>query len=89
MRGINNFTDWFAADPDMKGDYAGYDGPCSPWNDEIVHRYIFTVYALDVPSIGLQGKFGGPEALEAMEGHVVAKGEWVGMYTTNPTLPSG
>jgi len=86
VRGLNNFTDWFAGDPDMKGDYAGYDGPCSPWNDEIVHRYIFTVYALDVPSLGLDGKFGGPEALKAMEGHILAKGEWLGLYTTNPSV---
>ena len=30
---INSYTDWFAGDEDMKGDYAGYDGPCPPWND--------------------------------------------------------
>lgn len=46
VRGLNNYTDWFASDPDMKGDYGGYDGPCPPWNDEIVHHYHFTVYAL-------------------------------------------
>jgi len=28
---------------ELAGTYAGYDGPCPPWNDEIVHRYIFTV----------------------------------------------
>ena len=32
----------------MFGDYYGYDGPCPPWNDELVHRYVFTLYALDV-----------------------------------------
>ena len=41
---------WFASDKDMAGDYHGYDGPCPPWNDEIPHRYVFTVYALDVAS---------------------------------------
>jgi len=86
VRGVNNFTDWFASDPDMKGDYAGYDGPCPPWNDEIIHHYVFTVYALDVPSLGFAGNFGGPEALNAMEGHVLAKGDWVGLYTTNPSV---
>ena len=86
VRGINNYTDWFASDPDMKGDYAGYDGPCPPWNDEIIHHYVFRVYALDVPSLGLDGKFGGPEALKAMEGHVLAMGEWLGLYTLNPAV---
>ena len=86
LRGLNNYTDWFAGDEAMGGDYAGYDGPCPPWNDSIVHRYIFTVYALDVPTLGLSGRFGGPEALKAMEGHVLAKGEYSGTYTLNPRL---
>jgi len=85
-RGINNYTDWFASDEDMKGDYGGYDGPCPPWNDEIVHHYHFTVYALDVASLGLDGRFGGPEVLTAMEGHVLAKGTWTGTYTLNASL---
>ena len=89
VRGINNYTDWFSGDPDMEGFYGGYDGPCPPWNDEIVHHYHFTVYALDVPSLGLEGRFGGPEALKAMEGHVLAKGAWVGTYTLNPALRDG
>lgn len=86
VRGLNSYTEWFASDEKMKGDYAGYDGPCPPWNDERVHHYHFTVYALDVPSLGLKGRFGGAEALEAMEGHVLAKGEWVGTYTLNARL---
>ncbi|MCW5698685.1 MAG: YbhB/YbcL family Raf kinase inhibitor-like protein [Rhodospirillales bacterium] len=84
--GINNYTDWFAGDADMGGDYGGYDGPCPPWNDTINHHYHFTVYALDVPSLNLPDRFGGPEALAAMEGHVLAAGEWVGVYSLNPDL---
>ena len=34
--------------PTWAGDYFGYDGPCPPWNDTILHHYVFTVYALDV-----------------------------------------
>ena len=41
----------------MSGDYFGYDGPCPPWNDALVHRYVFTLYALDVATLGLQGPF--------------------------------
>ncbi len=86
VRGVNNYTDWFAGDADMQGDYGGYDGPCPPWNDSIMHHYHFTVYALDVATLGLSGTFGGPEALKAMEGHVLAQGVWVGTYTLNPDL---
>ena len=86
VRGKNNFTDWFAGDADMGGTYGGYDGPCPPWNDEIMHHYIFTVYALDVDSLGLGDDFGGPEALAAMEGHIVAQGQYVGIYTLNKDM---
>jgi hypothetical protein len=86
VRGLNNYTDWFASDKDMAGDYGGYDGCCPPWNDEIMHHYHFTVYALDVATLGLSGRFGGPEVLKAMEGHVLAKGSWVGTYSLNPEL---
>jgi Raf kinase inhibitor-like YbhB/YbcL family protein len=86
VRGINNYTDWFAGDESMGGDYGGFDGPCPPWNDELLHHYHFTVYALDVASLGLEGRFGGPEALAAMEGHVLDKATLVGTYTLNPTV---
>jgi Raf kinase inhibitor-like YbhB/YbcL family protein len=86
VRGVNNYTDWFAGDTDMKGDYGGYDGPCPPWNDGIVHHYHFKVFALDVVSLNLKGRFGGPEALAAMKGHVLAEGEWVGTCALNPAL---
>ncbi len=86
VRGLNNYTDWFAGDADMGGDYGGYDGPCPPWNDEIMHHYVFTVYALDTASLGLSGNFGGPEALAAMEGHILGQGQCVGTYTLNKDL---
>ena len=60
-QGINDYTGWFAGDKDMAGNYFGYDGPCPPWNDEILHHYVFTVYALDVPRLDIAGDFGiGP-----------------------------
>ncbi len=86
VRGLNNYTDWFAGDDDMGGDYGGYDGPCPPWNDSIIHHYHFKVFALDVDSLGLTGRFGGPEAIAAMQGHILAEGEIVGTYTQNPDL---
>lgn len=86
IQGINSYTDWFDGDADMGGDYAGYDGPCPPWNDELVHRYYFRLYALDVESLGLSGNFRGEDVLEAMKGHVLAEAEWMGTYTLNKAL---
>jgi Raf kinase inhibitor-like YbhB/YbcL family protein len=84
VRGYNDYTSWFTGDPDMEGVYGGYDGPCPPWNDERIHRYRFTLYALDVESLGLSGSFGGREAGAALDGHVLAEAEWTGTYAVNP-----
>ena len=86
LRGINDFGGFFASMPDMAGDYGGYDGPAPPWNDEALHEYHFVVFALDVASLGLSGRFFGKDVMKAMEGHVLAKGEAVGLYTLNPKL---
>ncbi len=86
VRGRNNYTDFLAGNPDMEGTYAGYDGPCPPWNDARMHHYVYTVYALDVESLDLTGEFGGPEALAAMEGHILAQGSVTGSYTLNRDL---
>jgi Raf kinase inhibitor-like YbhB/YbcL family protein len=84
--GINNYTDWFADDAEMSGDYYGYDGPCPPWNDSIVHHYHFTLYALDVPRCPVDGRFGRDDVLSAIEGHVLAQAEIVGTYCLNPKV---
>jgi hypothetical protein len=64
----------------MEGQYFGYDGPCPPWNDTIVHHYWFTVYALDLPRCPVEGVVTGPEVLAAIEGHVLAKAAIMGTY---------
>lgn len=84
VRGKNDYTSWFAEDADMSSTYGGYDGPCPPWNDERIHRYRFTVYALDVESLGLSGDFSGQDTLRAMEGHVLAQATLEGTYHTYP-----
>ncbi len=83
VRGINSYREWFGSDPNMGGDYGGYDGPWPPFNDERVHRYVFSVYALDVPSLGLPEKFAAPDALRAMQGHVLAKASLTVTYALN------
>jgi Raf kinase inhibitor-like YbhB/YbcL family protein len=88
-QGINDYTGWFASDHDMNGDYFGYDGPCPPWNDSIVHRYVFTVYALDIERVPVDGRITGPDVLKAIDGHVLAKAAITGTYTLNPRLAQG
>jgi Raf kinase inhibitor-like YbhB/YbcL family protein len=84
--GVNNYTDWFSGDPNMEGTYHGYDGPCPPWNDSLIHHYVFTVYATDLERCPVDGGFGGPDVLAAIEGHVLAKASLTGTYTLNPRL---
>ena len=85
-QGINDFTGWFAGDAAMSGDYYGYDGPCPPWNDDLLHHYHFHVYALDVPTLGLSGRFTAADARAAMQGHVIADAEITGTYTLHAAL---
>ncbi|KRA33716.1 phospholipid-binding protein [Rhodanobacter sp. Root627] len=84
VQGMNDFTGFFAGDADMVGEYLGYDGPCPPWNDELVHHYHFRVSALDVATLGLARGFTLTQLREAMDGHVLASAEWVGTYSLNP-----
>lgn len=85
-QGLNNYTDWFRNDPDMAGHYLGYDGPCPPWNDTIPHRYVFTLYALDLPRCPVEGEFRAADVLAAIEGHVLAKASVSGTYSINPSI---
>lgn len=83
---INNFTEWFASDPDMKGDYFGYDGPCPPFNDSLIHHYHFTLYALDIEELPFEGNFKCADVVRVMADHVLAEATITGTYTLNPRL---
>jgi Raf kinase inhibitor-like YbhB/YbcL family protein len=85
-QGVNDYTGWFAANADMAGDYYGYDGPFPPFNDALMHRYVFTLYALDVARLGVEGRFTGAEVRAALQGHVLAEASISGSYTLNPRL---
>jgi Raf kinase inhibitor-like YbhB/YbcL family protein len=84
--GINDYTGWFAEDCEMAGDYYGYDGPCPPWNDALLHHYVFTIYALDVQSLDVRGPLTGANVSVALKGHVLASASLTGTYTLNPRL---
>jgi len=85
-QGVNDFTGWFASDPEMAGNYFGYDGPCPPWNDDLMHHYVFTLYALDISRCPLEGRFTGAEVLKAIQGHVLGQASLTGHYTLNPAV---
>ena len=54
-----------------------YGGPCPPSG---AHRYFFKAYALDI-TLDLDTTSRKWEVEEAMEGHVLAKGELIGLYS--------
>lgn len=86
--GINDYTAWFSGDPDMGGVWHGYDGPAPPWNDSIPHRYVFTVYAVDVESLGLGTGFTRDDLTAALDGHILDSASITGTYVTNKRLLS-
>ncbi|WP_420008528.1 YbhB/YbcL family Raf kinase inhibitor-like protein [Xanthomonas sacchari] len=83
-QGLNSYTDWFAGDVAMGGDYHGYDGPYPPANDLRVHRYFFRLFALDVAHLDVPARFIASDALCAMQGHVLAEASLHGTYSLNP-----
>ena len=86
-QGINNYREWFAGDAAMAGDYFGYDGPCPPWNDSIIHHYVFTLYALDVARCPVEDVFTGSEVRAALTGHILDQASITGVYSLNPAVP--
>jgi Raf kinase inhibitor-like YbhB/YbcL family protein len=82
-QGVNDYTGWFASDPDMAGTYRGYDGPCPPWNDMLVHHYHFTLYALSCERLPVEGDFTAPQVLDAIKPHVLAEATLTGTYAIN------
>jgi len=84
--GLNDYTGWFAADPQMAGQYFGYDGPFPPFNDSLVHHYVFTLYAVSVDRLAVDGAFTGAQVREALAGKVLAEATLSGTYTLNRRL---
>ena len=66
--GLNDYTGWFAGNAEMAGSYFGYDGPFPPFNDSLVHHYVFTLYALGVARAPVEGTFTGAQVRDAMPG---------------------
>jgi len=88
-QGLNDYSAWFAGDAELAGQYFGYDGPFPPFNDSLVHHYVFTLYALDLDRLSLSGAFKGGELREALASHVLGAATWSGTYTLNRRLRGG
>ena len=84
--GLNDYTGWFAANPEMAGNYFGYDGPFPPFNDSLIHHYVFTVYALSTERVPVEGHFTGPQVRAAIYPHILAEATHSGTYTLNKRL---
>ncbi len=84
--GLNDYTGWFAGNPEMAGNYFGYDGPFPPFNDSLEHHYVFTLYAVALPRLPLEGNFNGAQVRASLAGHVLAEATLSGTYTINQRL---
>lgn len=87
--GVNDYTGWFAGDAQMAGQYFGYDGPFPPFNDSLVHHYVFTLYAISLARLPVEGTFGGAEVREAVRSCTLATATFSGTYTLNRRLVVG
>ena len=63
----------------------GYGGPCPPSG---VHRYFFTVYALD-EELDLPAGSTKQDLLDAMSGHVITSTELMGVYQKHKQAVAG
>jgi Raf kinase inhibitor-like YbhB/YbcL family protein len=59
-------------------DKIGYGGPCPPGGQ--LHRYFFKLYALDT-KLNLKPGSTKKDLERAMQGHTVARGEYMGRYS--------
>lgn len=55
---------------------SGYGGPCPPIG---THRYFFRLYALD-KMLDLEPGANKPELIKAMQGHILASAELMGLF---------
>lgn len=85
-QGLNDYTGWFAGDAAMAGQYFGYDGPFPPFNDSLVHHYVFTLYALGIERVPVDGSFTAAQVREAIYPHILGEATYSGTYTLNQRL---
>ena len=57
----------------------GYGGPCPPSGQ--THGYVFTLYAVDT-ILEIEARASKDEILQAIEGHILAQAQLIGLYTS-------
>lgn len=72
----------------MAGSHFGYDGPCPPWNDSIVHRHHFPVCALRLEGCPAGDGIRGGDVLKAIDGHVRDRARITDTCCLNPDVPA-
>ncbi len=82
--GTNDYVGWFAGDDAMAGEYFNYDGPCPPWNDTIIHHYIFQLYALDIERFPGEDILTGDVVMQVIGSHVLGTDAMEVTYAINP-----
>ncbi len=63
-----------------------YGGPCPPWNDERLHHYHFTVYALKVPTLDLPPDPTAAQVEAAAKKNQLGSAAVTGTYSLNKAL---
>jgi Raf kinase inhibitor-like YbhB/YbcL family protein len=66
-----------AAEGVNSDDKAGYSAPCPPGNKP--HRYVIRVYALTIAA-DLKPSMNKQQLAVAVQGHVLAEGQWAGLF---------
>jgi len=66
---------------EVANDYGveGFGGACPPKGDK-PHRYVFTVYALDVPKLDITPKTNAPVAGFMINAHTIGKASIISYY---------
>ena len=85
-QGLNDYTTGLPATPQMAGQYFGYDGPFPPFNDSLVHHYVFTLYAVSLARLPVEGAFTGAQVRARWPATCWARPRFSGTYTLNRRL---
>ena len=57
---------------------------CPPWNDEKIHHYHFTLYAIALDRCPVAGIFTATDVLQAIEGQILETASLTGTYQIYP-----
>jgi Raf kinase inhibitor-like YbhB/YbcL family protein len=82
-RGANDFTTAFVESSQYNGIHGGYDGPCPPSIDLLVHRYRIHLFALDTATLALDTPFSADDLQAALKHHTLAEATTTVTYTTH------